>query len=206
MASAPTTAATPGRAAETAARRSRIVESAVELAREGGYDAVQMRDVAARAHVALGTLYRHYASKDQLLLAALAEQARELQQSQHSHPPRGESAADRVAEVLRRGCRAITREPMVTTAMVTALASPDPEAAAAKQGVYDALTSIISGALATDGVADLDRVVRVLGHVWFSTLAFWVGGLLTSTAMTDELEATASLLLAEDGRHEARAR
>ena len=46
----------------------------LSLAAEGGYDAVQMRDVAARAEVALGTLYRHYASKDQLLLAAMAEQ------------------------------------------------------------------------------------------------------------------------------------
>ena len=48
------------RAAETAARRQRLIEAAVGLAAEGGYEAVQMRDVAARAEVALGTLYRHY--------------------------------------------------------------------------------------------------------------------------------------------------
>ena len=52
------------RAAETAARKERLIAAATALAAEGGYDAVQMRDVAARAEVALGTLYRHYASKD----------------------------------------------------------------------------------------------------------------------------------------------
>ena len=70
----------PARSAalETAARRERTIAAAVELATGGGYDAVQMRDVAARAEVALGTLYRHYPSKDQLLLSALADQAASL--------------------------------------------------------------------------------------------------------------------------------
>ena len=58
---------------ETAARRERMVDAAVELAVTGGYESVQMRDVAARAEVALGTLYRHFPSKDHLLLAALTD-------------------------------------------------------------------------------------------------------------------------------------
>ena len=94
------------RAAETAARRRRLVEAAVALATEGGYEAVQMRDVAARAEVALGTLYRHYSSKDQLLLAALAAQADELRCRLDQRPPRGATPADRVSEGLRRACRA----------------------------------------------------------------------------------------------------
>ena len=57
------------------ARRTRVIEAAMALASEGGYDAVQMRDVAERADVALGTIYRYFASKDQLLAAALVEWA-----------------------------------------------------------------------------------------------------------------------------------
>ncbi|MSV68159.1 MAG: TetR family transcriptional regulator, partial [Actinobacteria bacterium] len=65
-ASAPTkddVAPAQSRATETIERRRRLVEAAVKLARSGGYEAVQMRDVASAADVALATLYRQYASK-----------------------------------------------------------------------------------------------------------------------------------------------
>src|SRR5258708_8914904 len=55
-------------------RRRRIIDAAMELAAEGGYEAVQMREVAARAGVALGTLYRYFPSKEQLLVAGMVEQ------------------------------------------------------------------------------------------------------------------------------------
>ena len=77
------------RAAETADRKRRLLAAATGLAAEGGYDAVQMRDVAARAEVALGTLYRHYASKDQLLLAAMAQQAATLRERLDQRPAAG---------------------------------------------------------------------------------------------------------------------
>ena len=54
-------------------RRDRMLEAAMKLAAEGGYDAVQMREVADGAGVALGTLYRYFPSKVHLLVAALAE-------------------------------------------------------------------------------------------------------------------------------------
>ena len=38
-------------------RRKRILDATLALASKGGYDAVQMRTVAERADVALGTLY-----------------------------------------------------------------------------------------------------------------------------------------------------
>ena len=50
-----------------AARRGRVIEAALTLGSDGGYDAVQMRDVATKAGVALGTIYRYFSSKDHLL-------------------------------------------------------------------------------------------------------------------------------------------
>ena len=97
------------RAAETAARKQRLLDAATALAAEGGYDAVQMRDVAARAEVALGTLYRHYASKDQLLLAALAAPGGDA-----ARAPRPTAAARRRAGRPRRR-RAAPRDPRART-------------------------------------------------------------------------------------------
>ena len=55
--------------------------------REGGYEAVQMRDVAARANVALGTIYRYFSSKDHLLAAVMVEWCRDLERRVGLRPP-----------------------------------------------------------------------------------------------------------------------
>ncbi len=183
------------RAAETAARRQRIVTAAVDLATAGGYDAVQMRDVASDAEVALGTLYRHYSSKDQLLLAALADQAAALRTRLAQRPPAGRRPADRVADVLRRASRALARDPQLSAAMVTSLSSREADALAGKLAVNEILRDILGGSLAGAEVPDLEAVLRTLGYVWFSVLASWVGGMIDAQRMADDLATAAHLLL-----------
>jgi AcrR family transcriptional regulator len=186
------------RAAETAQRKRRLLDAATELAAEGGYDAVQMRDVAARAEVALGTLYRHYASKDQLLLAALAQQAATLRERLDQRPARGDTAAERVADVLRRASRALERQPRVIQATLTAMSSPDEAGAAVKAEVNETLRSIIADAIDGQAISDLDDIMEVLGAVWFAELTFWSAGIRRSGSMGDNLARAAALLL--DGR------
>src|ERR1700712_4549688 len=147
------------RAAETAARKVRLLAAATAPAAGGGYDAVRMRDVAARAEVALGTLYRHYASKDQLLLAGMAAQASALRERLDQRPPRGNAPAERVADVLRRATRALERQPRVTHSMVTAMSVSDDSAAPVKQEINDTLRAIIIAAVDTTPVANLDDIV-----------------------------------------------
>lgn len=183
------------RAAETEARKARLVDAAVALAGEGGYEAVQMRDVAARADVALGTLYRHFSSKDQLLVAALREQAAALRDALERRPPVGAGPAERVADVLRRASRALERNPRVTGALVTALFANDPEAAEHKAAVREHLDGLIARALDGADVGDVDGVVDVLGHTWIATLAFWASGLGDGEPMGDRMERAAHLLL-----------
>jgi AcrR family transcriptional regulator len=183
------------RARNQAARRERVIGAAVELASDGGYEAVQMRDVAGRADVALGTLYRYFPSKDHLLIAALAEQVSTLQRRLSQKPPRGGTSADRVVDVLRRASRALEREPRLTAALVTALSSPDPSVAESKQQVYDILGSVVVDAVDGDTLGESDAVVRVLGHVWFAALVSWVGGMAPAGRMGDDLEVAARLIL-----------
>jgi AcrR family transcriptional regulator len=183
------------RAAETAARKRRLLGAATALAAEGGYEAVQMRDVAARAEVALGTLYRHYASKDHLLLAALAQEAANLRERLDQRPARGDTPAERVADVLRRGTRALERQPRVTRAMLTAMSSTDDSIIAVKTEINTTLRSIISDAVDGDYVDNLDDIVSVLGSLWFAELTFWSGGLTDAQTMGDKLTRAASLLL-----------
>jgi len=188
------------RAAETAARKERLITAAVALAAEGGYDAVQMRDVAARAEVALGTLYRHYASKDQLLLAAMAQQAATLRERLVQRPPTGDTPAARVSDVLRRASRSLERSPLVTKAMLAAMSSSEDAAVPLKLEIDSSLRAIIADVVDGDGhcnaFTNLDGIVRVLGSVWFAELTYWSNGLnSTPSSMGDNLASAAALLL-----------
>ncbi len=192
------------RTAETAERKRRLLDAATALAAEGGYEAVQMRDVAAGAGVALGTLYRHYASKDQLLLAALAHQASTLRERLDTRPPRGTTSAERVSDVLRRASRALERQPLVIQAMLAAMASADDASVEVKHDINATLRAIIADAVDGDVMdgddrQDLDDVMQVLGSVWFAELTFWSTGVPRDRSMGDSLTRAASLLL--DGHH-----
>jgi AcrR family transcriptional regulator len=59
--------------ATTPARRAEIVRAASASFAEHGYERASLRDIAARADVTHAALLRHFATKDELLLAALAQ-------------------------------------------------------------------------------------------------------------------------------------
>ena len=48
--------------------RERLLRAAQELIEEGGYGAASVAAIAERAGVAAGTLYRHFASKEELFV------------------------------------------------------------------------------------------------------------------------------------------
>src|SRR5690242_21815699 len=110
-----------------AARRRRVLDATLRLASDGGFDAVQMRDVAAAADVALGTVYRYFSSKERLLLEAMAEQQSDLRAYIETHPLVEATPAERVMSVLRRSNRTLRRYPDVTAAMVRAFGSAQAE-------------------------------------------------------------------------------
>jgi TetR/AcrR family transcriptional regulator, cholesterol catabolism regulator len=179
-----------------AARRQRVVTAALELGAKGGYDAVQMRDVAQTAGVALGTIYRYFSSKDHLLAEALVEWVRDLGRRVHARPPKAATLADRVIDVLRRATHAMEAEPRLSEAVIMALASTDPAAARCQQIVGGVMADTMALAFPSDfDPACRDDIVRTLGHVWFSSLVGWVNNWYGITQAGDELELAAHLLL-----------
>jgi AcrR family transcriptional regulator len=178
------------------ARRDRVVQAALRLGRDGGYDAVQMRDVANGAGVALGTIYRYFSSKDHLLAAALVWWVEDLESRVNQRPPTGDTATARVLSVLRRAHRAMENEPLLSEAVVTALVSPDAGAAECQRQVTVVMNRTIGGALPSH-LSDAERseMSRVLGHVWFSSLIGWVNGWSGIGHVSDEVELACHLML-----------
>jgi len=182
------------------ARRQRVIRAALDLAAEGGYDAVQMRDVAARGQVALGTIYRYFTSKDHLLAAVQVQWITDLESRIRLRPPKGNTTADRMVDILRRATRAMEKEPDLSAAVVTALASPDPAVAGCKDEMDQVMGRIQAMAFPADFDPDVqNRVMRALGFVWFSSLLAWVNGWEGIDASGDELISAAHLMLDQFG-------
>jgi TetR/AcrR family transcriptional regulator, cholesterol catabolism regulator len=181
------------------ARRQRVIDAAMELGLEGGYEAVQMRDVAARAHVAMGTVYRYFTSKDHLLAAALVHWVEQLDARLAQAPARGDTASERVIDVLERALRAMSRQPDLVAAVFMSLASPDPAAVECQQQMAAVMDRIIIRAIGDPLVPDHVERTRIIGHVWYSSLVGWVNGWSDMTRVRDELAVAVRLLL-PDGR------
>jgi AcrR family transcriptional regulator len=173
--------------AEQQERRRRLIDAAFELGAEGGYDAVQMRDVAATANVALATIYRNFSSKDDLLAAAMTEWTGRLRDRVAHAPPRGANATEQMIDVLGRACNAMQRQPKLSVALVRALSSSD---VGVRNSAGDVRASIAS--MGDPILAHLEPEVRadilaVLGHVWYSSLVGWANGRWEFDHVTSEL-------------------
>lgn len=180
------------------ARYQRVIDAAMSLGLEGGYDAVQMRDVAARADVAMGTVYRYFVSKDHLLAAALVSWVEQLDNRLSQQPARGDTAAARVVEVLDRALRAMARQPTLAAAVFASLSSPDPAAVECQEQVSAVTERIITRAIGEAHPPELSERVRMIGHVWHSTLMGWVNGRSDISRVHDELVVAVNLLLPVD--------
>ncbi len=176
-------------------RRRRVLSSAIELADEGGYDAVQMRDVASRAGVAMGTLYRYFDSKDHLLAACQVEQVRAIRGRLRRRPVRGGSPYERVMAVVDRATRAMESSPGATAALLRAISSPDPSVTPLQAEAAGAMASMLDDAMGGVEPGRRAAITRVLGHVWFSALLGWVNGWSTVGEVRSELEEATGLLL-----------
>lgn len=180
-------------------RRKRILDATIALATKGGYDAVQMRAVAERAEVALGTLYRYFPSKIHLLVSGLAREFERNQERIEKASVPGDTQYDRVLFVLGRVTRAMQRDPHLTEAMTRAFMFADTSAAAEVDHVGKLMERMFTRAMHEGEPTDEDKAIaRVVGDVWLSNLVAWVTRRASATDVTTRLELTVRLLLKKD--------
>ncbi|MEV6345341.1 cholesterol catabolism transcriptional regulator KstR [Actinoplanes sp. NPDC051851] len=177
-------------------RRRRILEATLSLASKGGYDAVQMRTVAERAEVALGTLYRYFPSKIHLLVSALELELEAIAGKLDRKPVPGETAYDRTLHVLSGMTRVMQREPLLTEAMTRAFMFADPSASAEVNAVARLMEDMFVRAMHDDEPTADDRAIaRVIGDVWLSNLVAWVTRRASANDVVNHLELATRLLL-----------
>jgi len=178
-------------------RRRRILDATLALASKGGYDAVQMRAVADKADVAVGTLYRYFPSKVHLLVTALAREMGRVESRADRSKLQGDTAVERLRHVLDLITLAMQRDPLLTEAMTRAFMFADASAATEVDTVAGIIDRLLAGAMADDEPTDEDlKIARVISDVWMSNLVQWLTRRVTAVDVTARLELTVELLLA----------
>jgi AcrR family transcriptional regulator len=153
--------------ARKAATRERIVAAALEQVGEGGYASAGVQAVAARAGVAVGTVYRHFPSKGDLFAEAFRRASqRELdvvveviERRSHSAEPNaralraanGRCARERVAAAVEAFARRALAGPVLAYALLAEPVDPAVEAERLRfrTGYRDAFARVLE-----DGVRD----------------------------------------------------
>lgn len=177
-------------------RRKRILDATLALASKGGYDAVQMRTVAERADVALGTLYRYFPSKIHLLVSAMARELEGVRERTSRVPVPGDTPYERLMFILGRITKAMQRDPQLTEAMTRAFMFADASAAAEVDTVGRLMDRMIARALTDDEPSDEQlSISRVISDVWLANLVAWVTRRASANDVADRLELTIALLL-----------
>ena len=172
---------------EQRVRRQRIVDAAFELGAERGYDDVQMRDVAATANVSLATIYRYFSSKDHVFAAAMNEWTARLHTRVATSPPKGDTMAERLIDVLLRACSALERQPKLGMALVRSLSAVDVDTRESTLEVRRQISSMGEQVLAPLDPETREDIISVMSHVWYSSLTSWAVGRTDFDVVTSEL-------------------
>jgi AcrR family transcriptional regulator len=195
------TAGSPARRTPPAsqrARRERILDAAVELATDGGYEAVQMREVAERADVALGTLYRYFPSKVHLLVSAMGRTFQALQDSVQVTDDASSTPEERVYRVVAAVTRYLARNRRLSGAMLRALMIADADAGKEVEAVGDLMVGFITSASHEPGSTPTERdalIAHIIGKVWLTDVLTLLSRRMTVSAVLEDLEATIALVM-----------
>jgi AcrR family transcriptional regulator len=150
------------RAADVARTRQRIVDATLELHSEQGIAATSWDDIAARAGVGVGTVYRHFPSLDELIPAcgevtmrvvALPDPATVPALFEHAPEP-----ADRIERLVREAFGIYERAAPVLRA-IRREADVHPRVAEDRDQIDASLSALVDSALGPLDATQQDRAV-----------------------------------------------
>ncbi len=107
--------------------RERLLRAAQELIEDGGYSAASVVAIAERAGVASGTLYRHFASKEELfveLFRSVCDRELQAMRAAGEEMPADAAHVDRLETVLATFARRALRRPRLAWALIAEPVDP----------------------------------------------------------------------------------
>lgn len=170
-----------------------IVEAALALAVEGGFDNVRQREVAARAGVTVRTLYRKFPNKHELLAAGLSRSVDDLQRRLAERPSRARKPAARLTHLFAEMTAVFCDEPNFGRAVIRALVSGSTSSAQPAVAYFSRVLRLVLQAMrggnaeGDASVLENERALLLL-QVWFSGLVSWLAGMVDAAGINSMTE------------------
>lgn len=142
--------------------REQVLEIAVQLFNEQGYDATSIADLAARLGVTKSAVYHHFESKGSILELALDEALTSLELALDSAVAGHVLASDQLRDVVRRAVRVLTAQLPSVTLLLRVRGNSDIEKAAlARRRSFDQRVTVIVRSAQSEGLLrdDIDAGV-----------------------------------------------
>ena len=133
--------------------RERLLTAARQVIEEGGYGAASVLAIADRAGVASGTLYRHFASKEELFVEvfrSVCEREERAMRRAAAALPASAGAVERLQSVLATFARRALRNPRLAWALIAEPVDPRVDA---ERIAYRARYAELIAADLSDGIA-----------------------------------------------------
>ncbi len=179
-------------------RRAMILDAALVIGSEGGYDAVQMRKVAERANIAVGTLYRYFPSKVHLLVSVLGRQFERFDAS-HNWAVTGATPHQRLRRVVDRINDEWQRNLALTEAMTRAFVFADTSAAEEVAHAANVFEGMLARALSGGEPREEQHdIARVICDVWLANLTVWLTRRVPAAEVCQRLDHAMRLLVGDD--------
>jgi TetR/AcrR family transcriptional regulator, cholesterol catabolism regulator len=105
----------------------RILDVVIEMLESGGYDAVQLREVARKARIGLGTIYKLFPTRDDLVVTAIEHWMDIHTYAELGQPVPGETLYDGLMRVFRDVFEPWERSPRMLKAFHRARSGPGGE-------------------------------------------------------------------------------
>lgn len=182
--------------ADQRARHVRILKAAEQLATEKDLERVQMHEVAKRAGVAIGTLYRYFPSKTHLFVGVMAHQVERMGEGLAKRPRTEGGPAERVFDILSRANRALLGKPALAKAMIQSSNAANAAVVTDVARIDATFREVLLAAAGIERPTPEDlAIVRLLLQVWGGIMQSSLNGRISMPDAEADLRLSCTLLV-----------
>lgn len=185
-------------------RAQRIVDAAIELAEQGGFQNVRLRDVAERSGVAFGTLYARFSSKEDILIAALEQEITRFCDLMADVPIPGDEPTERLRHFFTALTTVLLNRHGFAKAVLRSVSSGVPGVSDKVINYQDTMNRLIVGAIKGIAVQDVTQdesnadvffMARMMQSIWFAELIGWMSDVVDGDDVIERTVRGSNLLL-----------